>query len=64
MPDVNIGSNTRIQRAIIDRGCSIPENTVIGENHEDDRQRGFRVTDKGIVLVTPDMLNQSTHSIR
>jgi glucose-1-phosphate adenylyltransferase len=37
---------------------------VIGENHDEDRQRGFRVTDKGIVLVTPDMLNQSTHSIR
>jgi glucose-1-phosphate adenylyltransferase len=64
MPDVNIGNNARIQRAIIDRGCNIPENTVIGENHDDDRQRGFRVTDKGIVLVTPEMLNQSTHSIR
>jgi len=64
MPDVNIGNNARIQRAIVDRGCNIPENTVIGENHDDDRQRGFRVTDKGIVLVTPEMLNQSTHSIR
>jgi len=64
MPDVNIGSGTRIQRAIIDRGCNIPENTVIGENHEEDHQRGFRVTDKGIVLVTPDMLHQPIHSIR
>jgi hypothetical protein len=37
---------------------------VIGENHDEDRQRGFCVTDKGIVLVTPDKLNQSTHTIR
>jgi glucose-1-phosphate adenylyltransferase len=64
LPDVNVGRNTRIHRAILDRGCNIPENMVIGENHDDDRRRGFRVTDKGIVLVTPDMLNQSTHSIR
>jgi glucose-1-phosphate adenylyltransferase len=64
LPDVNVGRNTRIHCAIIDRGCDIPENMVIGENHDEDRQRGFRVTDKGIVLVTPDMLNQSIHSIR
>lgn len=64
MPDVNVGRNTRIHRAIIDRGCDIPQNTVIGENHDEDRQRGFRVTDQGIVLVTPDMLNQPIHSIR
>jgi glucose-1-phosphate adenylyltransferase len=64
LTDVNVGRNTRIHRAIIDRGCNIPDNMVIGENHDEDRQRGFRVTDKGIVLVTPDMLNQSTHSIR
>ena len=64
MPDVSIGRNARIYRAIIDRGCNIPEGMIIGENNDDDRQRGFRISDKGIVLVTPDMLQQSTHSIR
>jgi glucose-1-phosphate adenylyltransferase len=64
LPDVNVGRNVRIYRAIIDRGCDIPDNTVIGANHDEDRQRGFRITDKGIVLVTPDMLKQSIHSIR
>ena len=64
LPDVSIGRHARIQRAIIDRGCVIPEHMVIGENHEDDRKRGFRVTEKGIVLVTPDMLGQSIHSVR
>ncbi len=63
LPDVNVGRNARIHRAILDRGCNIPENMVIGENHDEDRQRGFRVTDKGIVLVTPDMLNQPIHTI-
>jgi len=37
---------------------------VIGENHDEDRKRGFRVTEKGIVLVTPDMLGQSIHTVR
>ena len=37
---------------------------VIGEDHEADKKRGFRVTEKGVVLVTPDMLNQTTHARR
>lgn len=61
LPEVDIGRNCRIIKAIIDRGCRIPEGTVIGEDHEADRARGFRVTDKGVVLVTPDMLGQSIH---
>jgi glucose-1-phosphate adenylyltransferase len=64
LPDVSIGRHARILRAIIDRGCVIPEHMVIGEDHEEDRKRGFRVTKKGIVLVTPDMLGQSIHSVR
>jgi glucose-1-phosphate adenylyltransferase len=64
LPEVSIGRHARIIRAIIDRGCIIPENMVIGEDHEEDRRRGFRVTRKGIVLVTPDMLGQTIHSVR
>ena len=64
LPDVSIGRHARILRAIIDRGCVIPEHMVIGEDHEEDRKRGFRVTEKGIVLVTPDMLGQSIHTVR
>ena len=64
LPEVSIGRHARIIRAIIDRGCVIPEHMVIGENHDDDRKRGFRVTRKGIVLVTPNMLGQKLHAIR
>jgi glucose-1-phosphate adenylyltransferase len=64
LPEVDIGRHVRIQRAIIDRGCVIPTHTVIGEDHQQDRARGFRVTDQGVVLVTPDMLGQSIHFMR
>ena len=64
LPEVTIGENCRIRKAIIDRGSNIPANTVIGEDAEEDRKRGFRVTDKGITLVTPDMLGQQLHFTR
>ena len=56
LPDVVVERSCRIRKAIIDRGCIIPEGTVIGHSREDDLARGFRVTDKGVVLVTREML--------
>jgi len=50
---VNIGRHCRIRKAIIDRDVHIPEGTVIGYDHESDRQRYF-VTDTGITVVTRD----------
>jgi len=64
LPDVDVGQNCRIHRAIIDRGARIEDGTVIGEDHDADRERGFRVTDSGLTLVTPDMLGQSLHFTR
>ena len=64
LPEVDIGRHCRIRRAIIDRGIKLPEGTVIGEDLEEDKKRGFRVTPKGIVLVTPDMLGQDVHFSR
>jgi glucose-1-phosphate adenylyltransferase len=64
LPDVDIGEDCRIRRAIIDRGSVIEANTVIGEDHDADRERGFRVTKSGITLVTPDMLGQQLHFTR
>ena len=56
LPDVEVGRNCRIRKAIIDRGCVISEGTIIGHSREDDLARGFRVTEKGVVLVTREML--------
>jgi glucose-1-phosphate adenylyltransferase len=63
LPDVNIGRNCRITRAVIDRGCDIPEGTVIGEDPVADAER-FYVSEQGIVLVTPEMLGQVIHHVR
>lgn len=64
LPDVTIGENCRIEHAIIDRGCEIPPGTVIGADADADRARGLRVSDSGVVLVTPEMLGQPLHFVR
>ncbi|MDQ2075312.1 glucose-1-phosphate adenylyltransferase [Marinimicrobium sp. ABcell2] len=56
-PDVEVGRNCEIHRAIIDRGCRIPEGTRIGVDLEEDAKR-FYVSPGGVVLVTPEMLGQ------
>ena len=56
-PDVQIGQNCRIHRALIDRGCRIPDGTRIGVDPEQDRKR-FHVSPGGVVLITPEMLGQ------
>ena len=38
--------------------------TDVGVDPERDRARGFRVTDNGITLVTPDHFGQSLHRVR
>lgn len=58
LPDVRIGRNCTIKKAIVDRKCEIPDGTEIGVDAEQDRARGFRVTDKGVVLVTRGLLGQ------
>jgi glucose-1-phosphate adenylyltransferase len=63
LPDVNIGRKCRITRAVIDRGCEIPEGTVIGEDPVADAER-FHVSEGGVVLVTPEMLGQVLHYVR
>ncbi|WP_321367172.1 glucose-1-phosphate adenylyltransferase [uncultured Desulfuromusa sp.] len=58
LPEVTIHRHCKIRKAIIDRGCEIPEGTIIGYDSEQDKANGFRITDKGIVLVTRGMLGQ------
>ena len=58
LPDVEVKRNCKIRKAIIDRGCVIPEGTEIGYDHDKDRERGFRVSSNGVVLVTREMLGQ------
>jgi glucose-1-phosphate adenylyltransferase len=55
MPDAQLGRGCRLSKVVIDRGCALPEGTVIGEDPEFDGKRFYR-TDTGVVLVTKEML--------
>jgi glucose-1-phosphate adenylyltransferase len=55
LTDVRIGQGCIVRNAIIDTGCVIPDGMQIGVDPQADARR-FYVTEKGIVLVTRDML--------
>jgi glucose-1-phosphate adenylyltransferase len=55
LPSVTVGRHSRLTRVVIDRGCQIPEGLVVGEDADDDARR-FERTDKGITLITREML--------
>ena len=59
LPEVEIHRYAKIRKAIIDRACVIPRGMEIGFDAEKDRANGFRVTSKGITLVTREMLGQT-----
>ena len=64
LPDVDIGERCTIRNAIIDRGTRIPPGTEIGVDIAADKERGFRISEAGKTLVTPDMLGQKLHITR
>jgi glucose-1-phosphate adenylyltransferase len=55
LPHAGIGRGVVINGAVIDEGCDVPEGMHIGVDRELDARR-FHVTEKGVVLVTADML--------
>ena len=56
LPDVRIGQDCQIRNAIIDEGCQIAGGMRIGFDRAEDARR-FLVTEKGVVMVTSDMLS-------
>jgi glucose-1-phosphate adenylyltransferase len=63
LPEVVIGRNCEINKAIVEKGCLIPEGTIIGKDRAEDKKR-FHVSSGGVILVTPDMLGQERHLVR
>ena len=55
LPEVVIGRNVEVRRAIVDRGCVLPDGFRVGRDPVKDRTR-FPVTERGICLVTQDLL--------
>ncbi|QVL45497.1 MAG: glucose-1-phosphate adenylyltransferase [Methylophilaceae bacterium] len=62
LPKSTINSNVVLKNVVIDRGCYIPEGMQIGVDLALDAKR-FYVSEKGIVLVTPDMLGQDLYRV-
>ncbi len=48
---VEVGRHCRIRRAIVDKDVKIPQNSTIGHDLEEDRRRGFTVTEQGVVVI-------------
>ena len=48
---VDIGRHARVRRAIIDKHVRIPPGTEIGFDAEQDRARGFTVSEGGVVVI-------------
>ena len=63
LPGVTVGEKCRLRKVVIDKGCIIPDGTIIGEDRAQDRQR-FDITPGGVVVVTPEMLGQELHHVR
>jgi len=49
--NVTVGRHAKIRRTIIDKNVVIPDGTTIGYDYDDDRRRGYMVTESGIVVV-------------
>ncbi|UJP01625.1 MAG: glucose-1-phosphate adenylyltransferase, partial [Nitrosomonas sp.] len=60
LPDVVIGRHARLRRVVVEKRCVIPEGLVVGYDPDEDRKR-FYVTDRGITLITPEMLGHEIH---
>ncbi len=57
LPNVQVGEGAVLKRAVVDKYCRIPPRLVVGVDPELDRRR-FHVTEKGVTLITPEMLGQ------
>jgi len=62
LPKVTINRHAVLKNVVVDRGCVIPEGMQIGVDLALDAKR-FYVSEKGIVLVTPDMLGQDLYRV-
>ena len=56
LPYVTVHRSARLRRVVIDRGVTIPEGLVVGEDPAEDG-KWFRVTERGVTLITQDMLD-------
>jgi glucose-1-phosphate adenylyltransferase len=51
LPNVEVGRSSRLRRTIVNTGVRIPESSTIGFDLDDDREKGYTVTEAGVVVV-------------
>ncbi len=57
LPQADIGEHARLRRVVVDRGCRIPPELVVGEDPDDDTRR-FHRTANGVTLISQAMLDR------
>ena len=60
MPRVQVGRRVQLKNVIIDRGVTIPDGLIVGEDPVLDARR-FRRTESGICLITAEMIARLPH---
>ncbi|HMC70437.1 MAG TPA: glucose-1-phosphate adenylyltransferase, partial [Mycobacteriales bacterium] len=48
---VDVGRGAKLRRVIVDKGVVVPPDTTIGYEDDEDRARGFHLTDSGLVVI-------------
>ncbi len=56
LPYVTVERSARLKNVVIDRGVTIPQGLVVGEDPEEDA-KWFRVSEGGVTLITQRMLD-------
>ncbi|MFN3526888.1 MAG: glucose-1-phosphate adenylyltransferase [Paracoccus sp. (in: a-proteobacteria)] len=57
LPYATVHRHARLRNVVIDSRVVIPEGLIVGEDPQDDA-RWFRVSEKGVTLITQDMLDR------
>jgi glucose-1-phosphate adenylyltransferase len=54
--NVTIGRGAIVRNAILDKNVIVPDGYTIGVDHDEDRRRGFTVSDNGVVALAKDQI--------
>jgi glucose-1-phosphate adenylyltransferase len=63
LPDVVVNRHVKLRRCVVDKRCILPEGFSAGFDAQQDGKR-FHVTERGITLITPEMLGQKVYLTR
>ena len=51
LDNVTIGRDALVRNAILDKNVIVPDGACIGVDHEEDRRRGFTVSERGVTVL-------------